>query len=220
MGSPVTDTITVVLVDDQLSYAEALARVFADEPDVEVVGICANSVEAAEYVLARNPNVVLLNYTMPDVDGAAVAAEVRRHRPETRIIMVTGVTDDEALLAAVTAGCAGFVVKQGPVRDIVAAIRTVAAGGSLFPGGVLSRLLPRVAESRSDGDDLTERERSVLELLAGGWGNREIATHLHLSVNTVRNYVQAVLVKLGAHSKLEAVAIASRRGLVSFDGRR
>lgn len=129
--------------------------------------------------------------------------------------MVTGSPQDEVLMAAVEAGCRGFMTKDRAVAELVAAIRVVHGGGAFMPASTLADLLPRLSRDyQPTGADLTRREREVLDMLALGLATPDIAARLYLSVNTVRNHVQNLLAKLGAHSKLEAVAVARRHGLL------
>lgn len=212
--APTSARVQVAIVDDHRIFAEALAALLAREEDMEVVGLCTDAREAVGLVVERRPAIALIDYAMPHRTGAEVAADIRRQAPGTRVVMITGDQSDDALVASLLSGCAGHLRKQGSVSEVCAAIRTVARGGSVFPSDAVARVLPRLRTERPGGSDLTDRERTVLQLLANGYGNREIADQLHLSVNTVRNYVQAILGKLDAHSKLEAVATALRRGLV------
>lgn len=199
----------VLIVDGQLAFAECLARVLAEANGFEILGAVATSAEGTDLARREPPAVAL-------VDGIDVVIDLRSASPETRTVLVAPKAEDRAVLAALDAGCAGFVTKDGPASDIVAAARRAAAGEIGFSPMVLSRLRPMLDSAGSAvGADMTPREREVLERLSSGAANRAIAADLGLSVNTVRNYVQAVLTKLGAHSKLEAVAIARREGLLS-----
>lgn len=210
-----SERIRVVVVDDHDMVAEALIRVLCDEPDIEVVGRTGSAAGAVELVETVRPDVAIVDYRLPDANGAATAVRIRALNPETHVVMVTGSAQDEVLLAAVQAGCRGFMTKDRAVGDLVAAVRVVHGGGAFMPASALVDLLPRLSRQyQPAGHDLTRREREVLDLLAGGLSNPDIADRLYLSVNTVRNHVQNVLAKLGAHSKLEAVAVARREGLL------
>lgn len=207
--------ISVLLVDDHRMFAESLARLLAEEDDIEVVGSTGSPDEAIRLVRSRRPSVVLVDYQLPDRDGAQVAAEIKAIEPATVIVMVTGSSDDRILLAAIEAGCSGFLTKDRAAHEVAAAVRGAVAGEALVDPALLARLLPRLHRGyRAAGADLTDRERTILTALAEGKSNRMIATELHLSVNTIRNYVQSVLTKLGAHSKLEAVSVAVRQGII------
>ncbi len=158
---------------------------------------------------------MVLDFHLPDGDAPEIAGKILASRPGTRILVLSGSGGDRSLLAALDAGCLGFVTKDKAVEELVAAVRHVHAGEAYVPAAMLGALLPRIGR-RFDhpGADLTDRERQVLHCLGDGMTNPAIAEQLFLSVHTVRSHVQGVLSKLGAHSKLEAVAIATREGLL------
>lgn len=211
------ELITVLLVDDHQVFNESLARLLEEREGIEVVGTAITGAEAIEAAHELQPSVVLLDYDLPDRDGASVAAEIRRGRPETMVVMLTGSTDDDTLLAAIEAGCTGFLTKDRAAADVAAAVRGAAAGEALISPEQLARLLPKLRRSGGPvGLTLTPREQEILRHLAEGEVNKVIAANLHLSVHTVRNYVQSILNRLGAHSRLEAVSIAVREGLIEF----
>jgi DNA-binding NarL/FixJ family response regulator len=213
----VVETIGVLIVDDHRVFAESLARLLSDEEGVEVVGVVNEGSEAIELAAQLRPRVVLMDYRMPDRDGIAITTEIKRRNPEIMVVMLTAATEDRVLLAAIDAGCSGFLTKDRAAAEVAEAVRAAAAGEALISPGLLARLLPKLNRTqRAIGADLTERELEILGLLARGWNNKLIAGELYLSVNTVRNYVQSVLTKLGAHSKLEAVSTAVREGIVAF----
>ena len=209
--------IRVLIVDDHRVFVESLARLLADESDIVVVGTASGVTEALRVSSALDPDVFLVDYVLPDGDGVHLATELRHRHPTAMVVMLTSMADDRVLLAAIDAGCAGFLTKDRAASEVVDAVRTVAAGEALVSPDLLARLLPRLSQKRqSRRFDLTDRESQLLGLMAEGGANKAIAKELNLSVNTVRNYVQSVLSKLGAHSKLEAVAIAVREGLVTY----
>ena len=198
-------------------FADSLARLLEDENDLEVVAIASNRAEAVAMVASLTPHVVLVDYQLPDTNGDVVAAEIKALVPTTMIVMLTGASDDHVLLAAIDAGCCGFLTKQLAASEVVHAVRLAAAGEALFSSRDLARLLPKLRRNYcSVGSDLTVRERQILVMLARGQANSVIATELYLSVNTVRNHVQSILTKMGAHSKLEAVATAVREKVIDF----
>jgi DNA-binding NarL/FixJ family response regulator len=211
-------SVGVVLVDDHRMFAESLARLLGFEEDIEVLGIGANGREAVTLVEQFRPRVLLIDYDIPEGNGVQVATEIKQRWPETMIVMITGSADDRVLLSAIEAGCLGYVTKDRASSEVVNAVRVAAAGEALISPAQMARLLPRLTRSyRAVGSDLTERELEVLRLLARGSTNKAIASELFLSVNTIRNYVQAILTKLDAHSKLEAVATAVREGIIDYD---
>ena len=211
--------IRVLLVDDHRMVADALSEVLAANEDIELLGTASRASEAIAMAAALRPDVVLMDYQLPDQDGVAATRAIKEKRPGTRVVMLTSFDEDAILVAAIEAGCSGFVTKQGALEEVVAAVRLAGAGEAVVSPDMLARLLPHLHRVRvGDGSmgPLTPREREVLELLAEGISNRAIAERLVLSVNTVRNHVQSVLSKLGAHSKLEAVTAAVRDGLIRF----
>lgn len=199
-------------------FAESLVRLLEGEPDVEVCGIAASLEEARTVAAAERPDVVLLDYGLPDADGVEAVATLGRDVPAAKFVMLTGRTDEPTLSRAMQAGCAGLLTKDRAADELVAAIRSAAGDAPITPGELELVLGPRAGTERKEPGDLTPRELEVVALLAEGLATQDIAEHLVLSVKTVRNHVQNAITKLGAHSKLEAVAIASRRGLVTRPG--
>jgi DNA-binding NarL/FixJ family response regulator len=207
--------ISVLLVDDHEMFAQGLARLLEIENDIVVVGTASGAHDAEQAVLHDPPDVVLMDYRLTDGDGAEATAKIKQVSPSTRVVMLTAISDDAVLLAAIEAGCSGFVSKTNAVEEVVAAVRAAYAGEALISPAMLARLLPKLRRSvEPAGAELTTRELEVLALLAEGLANQAIADKLTVSVHTVRNHVQNILTKLKAHSKLEAVSIAVRRGLI------
>lgn len=205
----------VLIIDDHRMLAEALAIVLDSEDDLHVVGVAASLAEGLAVVRSRPVDVVLLDYRLPDASGLDGVSMIREISPSAAVIMITAVEDEGLLLAAVEAGCAGFVAKSADLRQIHVAVKHAAAGEAAIQPKLLASLLGRLARRRTEQPyDLTPREREVLVLISHGHSNAEIAERLVLSVNTIRNHVQSLLGKLGAHSKLEAAAIGVREGLI------
>lgn len=210
-------TVGVLIVDDHRMFSESLARLLADEDGVEVLGVAGTGSDAVDMVDRLHPNVVLMDYQLPDRDGVAVTLEVKRRNPSVMVVMLTGSTEDRVLLAAIDVGCSGFLTKDRAAAEVVHAVRAAAVGEALISPALLARLLPKLNRTqRSLGEDLSDREREILGFLARGMTNKVIAAELFLSVNTIRNHVQSVLAKLGAHSKLEAVSTAVREGIIDY----
>jgi DNA-binding NarL/FixJ family response regulator len=216
-GGGVGAMVRVLIVDDHRMFAESLARLLGDEDGIDVIGLAASSEEGVDAVERLRPDVVLVDYRMPDRDGVATAATIKELDPACMVVMLTGSEDDRVLLGAIDAGCSGFLTKDRAAGEVARAVRAAASGEALISPAQLARLLPRLSSKRTEvGTDLTRRELELLTHLARGSSNKAIAADLHLSLNTVRNYVQSVLTKLDAHSKLEAVATAVREGVIDY----
>ncbi|MEM9516044.1 MAG: response regulator transcription factor [Actinomycetota bacterium] len=204
--------IRVVVVDDHRMLSELLATALDEHPDITVVGAAADAAEALSTVSSLRPDVVVLDYDLPDRDGVSLIAPFREAAPNVRVLMLTSYADPTTLNDALEAGCAGFVTKRNSADDVVSAVLAVSANDTPVSPDMVRSLLTN--DGGGTGSDLTSREVEVLRLAASGASNKEIAEQLFLSVNTVRNHMQRVLNKLGAHSKLEATAIATRLGIV------
>ena len=208
--------ISVLIVDDHEMFAQSLARMLEIEDDIVVAGTARGVTDARDAVLRDPPNIVLMDYYLLDGDGAAATTAIKAESPTTKVVMLTGVSDDAVLLAAIEAGCSGFVSKTNAVEEVVAAVRAAHAGEALISPALLARLLPKLRRTTdTSGTELTSRELEVLALLSQGLANQAIAEKLTVSVHTVRNHVQNILTKLKAHSKLEAVAVAVKKGLIN-----
>lgn len=205
----------VLVVDDHRLFAQALSGVLEQDPTIKVAAIAGTLAEALATLRTAPADVILLDYRLPDANGVDATAAIKQLAPLAAVVMVTAVEDERVLQAALEAGCAGFVTKTADLSDVQIAVQRAAAGEASIAPALLARLLGRLAKQRSGlGADLTSRENEVLRSIGAGMTNSEIAEQLFLSVNTVRNHVQSVLNKLGAHSKLEAAAIAVREGLI------
>lgn len=212
----------VLLVEDHHMVAEGLTEVLDREEDLEVLP-WARSVGMAQVAIRdHDPHVVLMDFHLPDGDGVQATRLILDDRPDVAVVMLTAEENDEVLRAALQAGCCGYITKDLPAEQVVAAVRTARAGGSSIAPELLARALPRLAgqEPTRATAALTDRQLEVLGLLVEGRSTEGIAEELSISVNTVRNHVQAVLDRLDVGSRLEAVAIARREGLHALDGRR
>ena len=210
--------VTILVVEDQDIVAEALSRALDGESGMDVVGV-ALSVEAAVRAAAElRPRVIVMDYALPDGNGADAARRIKADFPEIEIVMMTGLTGGGVLAEALEAGCSGFVPKQSHYSMLVSAIRGVLNGQVQVPPDLMTELIAHLRQRPSaQGSELTVRELELLRLIAAGHSTSEIASELYLSVHTVRNHVARILTKLQAHTRLEAVAVAVRHGLIDFD---
>ena len=206
--------IRVLVVDDHEVLAASLAHVLDDEPDMAAVGVANSLAQARSRIVTATPDVLLLDRRLPDGDGVAAIAELRALRPSMNVVVLTASPSDDALVQAIEAGAGGFVSKTRGLGEVTAAVRAAAAGEAVISPEMLSRLLPKLTRSPEQAPALTPREREVLGMLAEGLSNSAIAERMSVSVNTVRNHIANLSSKLGAHSKLEALSIAVRRGLL------
>jgi DNA-binding NarL/FixJ family response regulator len=207
--------VRVLIVDDHDVLASSLAMVLDAEPDLMSVGVAGTLEKARGMVVSTTPDVILLDHRLPDGDGVAAIGELRRLRPSAQVVVLTASAADHVLVAAIEAGASGFVSKSRSLDELTSAVRAAATGEAVISPEMLARLLPRLQRSgRARHNDLTEREREVLGLLADGLSNAVIAEQLFVSVHTVRNHIANLSAKLGAHSKLEALSIAVRDGLL------
>jgi DNA-binding NarL/FixJ family response regulator len=205
--------VRVFLLDDHEVVRRGVADLLEAEEDIHVVGEAGTAEEALGRILATSPDVCVLDVRLPDGSGVEVCRDVREKRPEIACLMLTSFSDDEALLEAVLAGAAGYLLKQVRGSDLVDAVRRVATGQSLLDPAVTATVLRRLREGSADDQrlsGLTEQERKVLALLAEGRTNRQIADTLYLAEKTVKNYVSNVLAKLGMSRRTEAAVWAAR----------
>ncbi len=207
--------IRVLIVDDHEVLASSLALVLDAEDDITSVGVATTLEQARALIGSIHPDVLLLDHRMPDGDGVAAIPGLRELRPSLGIVVLTASSADHVLLSAIESGASGFLSKTRSLDEVTAAVRAAAAGESVISPEMLARLLPRFGRASPHSvDELTEREREVLALVAEGLSNAAIAERLVVSVHTVRNHIASLSGKLGAHSKLEALSIAVRRGLL------
>ncbi|CAN5580426.1 response regulator transcription factor [soil metagenome] len=211
--------IRVLLVDDHQLLSEALSRLLAGEPDILVTGVAASVAEAKE--AARNRvDVVLMDYRLPDGTGADATRAIKARWPGCKVIMLSGMSDDETILESIQAGADGYLTKDRASEEVVSAVRAAHAGEILLPRAVVFEIAQRVAISRRQGamrttiEQLTPRELEVLKALSEGLSSKEICDRLYIAPNTLRTHVQNIMNKLRVHSKLEAVAFALRHRLV------
>jgi len=206
-------TVRVALVDDHEVVRRGLRDLLDGEPGIEVVAEAGGVEEALARVGATSPDVVVVDVRLPDGDGVALCRALRQLDPAPRCLVLTAFDDERALVEAIMAGASGYLLKQVRGQDLVDAVREVAAGRSLLDPVTTAHVLDRMRESAKTDElaGLTERERSVLELMGEGLTNRQIAERLFLAEKTVKNYVTSVLAKLGMERRTQAIAWIARR---------
>jgi DNA-binding NarL/FixJ family response regulator len=214
--------IQILIADDHPVVQDGLQAVLSTQPDFEIVGVAETGTEVLHIVAAKEPDIVLLDLEMPEMDGLEVLENLRSDHPTVKAIVFTAFDTDERIVGAVKAGAKGYLLKGAPSQDLFEAIRTVSAGGSLLQPVVASKLIEHVSGERDMAAQekttpLTERERQVLEQLALGKTNKEIASELVITERTVKFHVSSILSKLGAGNRTEAVTIAARDGLVTLN---
>ena len=200
----------VLIVDDHPVFRDGLAGLLATLPGVEVAGTAGTAEEALAAIKETAPDVVLMDINLPGASGVEATRRASQIAPRTAVLVISMVDDDDSVFAALAAGARGYVLKGASADEIAAALRTVAAGGAVFGAGIASRLLEMTPAHlndpapRSQRDDLTAREREVLDLLADGASNRQIARSLGISLKTVQNHVSRILDKLQATDRTQA----------------
>jgi DNA-binding NarL/FixJ family response regulator len=215
------DNIRVAIVDDQRLFAHGLARIIGAQPGMEVVGEAHTGEEAVELCLKTEPDVVLMDLSMPVMDGVSATRKIRDLLPETRILVLTVHTDDGHVFQGIKAGAQGYILKDCTPEDLVSAIRTVHAGDTIMAQDIAKNMLTTFEGIRSGKTDLTprltERELEVIKALAQGKSNKEIAQALDISDKTVRNHASSIYKKLHIFDRTQAVLYALRKGLVDLE---
>ncbi len=208
-----TDKIRVYLLDDHDVVREGLRFLLESTDDIEVVGDSASAVDATARIPSLRPHVAILDARLPDGSGIEVCRAVRAVDPSIQALILTSYDDDEALFAAIMAGASGYVLKEIRSADLVQAVRQVAGGQSLIDPSLIAKVLERVRSGPTVAPelaDLTEQELAILALIAEGLTNRQIGERMFLAEKTVKNYVSAILAKLGLERRTQAAVLASK----------
>ncbi len=219
-----TENIRVLVADDHALFRRALAAVFADEPDIDLIGEANDGEEAIAMAADLQPDVVLMDVRMPKIQGIDAARQIKTDMPAMKIVMLTVSDEEEDLFEAIKAGASGYLLKEVDPTEIAAAIRQIQEGHSLLSPAVASKLVSEFAaiskrsDERASRPTLTDRELEVLRLAADGLTNRQIGRRLQISENTVKNHIRNILEKLHLHSRMEAVLYAVREELIDLGG--
>lgn len=209
--------IRLVVVDDHPTFVRAVSVLLETDPDIDVVATATDGADAVDVVIAAQPDVVLMDLSMPRLDGIAATAAIAEAAPHAAVVVLTMFDDDERIAAAVRAGARGYVLKGASHDEIRTAIRGAAAGQAVFGTAIAHRLrglfAPAPPEPSRLFPQLTDRERDVLDCVAAGLDNAATARTLFLSEKTVRNYVSLILTKLAVTTRAEAIVLARDSGL-------
>ena len=211
--------IRVLVVDDQAVVCDGLEMILSADPEIEVVGAAHDGAEALENVARTLPDVVLMDLKMPVMNGVQATRQIVRSYPQVKVLVLTTFGDDEWVFDAIRSGASGYLLKGTPRLELVKAVKGTAEGRTHIDPLVAGKLFTHISQTSASQDTLVseplnEREREILGLLARGLTNAEIAGRLYLTRGTVRNYVSAILTKLGVEDRTQAALIAVRYGLV------
>ena len=207
--------IRIVIADDHQVVRQGLRMFLSDDAELEVVGEAADGAQAVSVALALKPDIVLMDLLMPVLDGIGATTRIRSELPDTEVIALTSVLEDQAVVGAVKAGAIGYLLKDANPEDLRRAIKAAAAGQVQLDPKAAARLV-REVRAPENPQSLTEREIDVLRLLAGGKANKEIAAALVIGEQTVKTHVSNILGKLGVQSRTQAALYAAQIGLASI----
>lgn len=211
--------IRVLLVEDHALFRKAVAQLLRSEPDVELAGEAANGPEAIRQAVAGNPDIILMDIALPEMDGLETTRRIKALLPETRVVMLTASDADDMLFEALRSGAQGYLLKEVDAETLIRTVRAVMRGEAYLPGPLAAKVLAEFARpaSRPVGDSpspaLSPREEAVLEHVAHGKSNKEIAAVLGVAENTVRNHLRHILRKLHLANRVQAATYALRQGI-------
>ena len=213
--------INVLLVEDHRLMFEGLSSLLTEYSDINVLGVATTVADAIAKASLLKPDLVLMDYRLPDGDGAQASERIRSLQPDTAILFLSADPSEASMMRAVEAGASGYVSKGASAEELVTSIRKAAEGEFLLEAATMARLLEQRRQSQHEAtehqrlrSDITPREHDVLQLMARGLDNHEIAEELGIGYGTVRGHVRGVLEKLGSHTRLHAVAAARKAGLL------
>ena len=211
------EKIRILVIDDHPVVRDGLVAILSTQPDFEIIGEAGSGQEAIDKAAALQPDILLLDLQLPDLDGVQVLQNLRQRYPQIQAIVFTAFDTDERILGALQAGAQGYLLKGAPREELFQAVRVVSQGGSLLQPVVASRLLRHVRqESAPPPSSLTGREQEVLAQLALGRSNKEIAAALYITERTVKFHVSSILKKLDASNRTEAVTLAAQLGYITL----
>jgi DNA-binding NarL/FixJ family response regulator len=208
-------SISVFLLDDHEVVRRGVKDLLEAEPDITVIGEGSTAAEALARVPALRPDVAVLDVRLPDGDGVSVCRDLRSKLPTLGCLMLTSFADDDALYDAILAGAAGYVLKQIKGHDLIQAVRTIAAGGSLLDAKTTARIMQRLRDDAAEREKadpyaaLTDQERRILDLIGEGLTNKQIGDRMFLAEKTVKNYVSSLLAKLGLERRTQVAILAT-----------
>jgi two-component system, NarL family, response regulator DevR len=218
----VPEPLKVLIVEDHRLMVEGLASLLGESEGLQVVGTAGTVKDAVEAAGALEPQVVLMDFRLPDGNGAEATERIRAQHPDVAVVFLSADVSDDAMMLAVDAGACGYVSKAASAAELTDAIRRAGEGEFLLPAATMSRLLARQRDARRTqasrerlSQELTSREHEVLKMMAAGLDNYDIAERLGIGYGTVRSHVRGVLEKLSARSRLQAVALARESGLIN-----
>jgi NarL family two-component system response regulator LiaR len=213
--------IRVLICDDQAIVCEGLRVILSSAHGIEVVGVAYDGAQALELIPKTDPDVVLMDLKMPGMNGIQATHLIREQYPQVHVLVLTTYDADEWVFDAIRSGASGYLLKDTPREELIAAVKSTAEGKTPVDPTVAGKLFAHIAQSATApntlvADSLSDRERDVLRLLARGLSNAEIARRLYLSEGTIRNYVSAILAKLGVADRTQAAVLALQYGLVDL----
>ena len=214
--------IRVLICDDQLIVCEGLKAILKTAPNIEVMGMAHNGAQALEQIARQPPDVVLMDLKMPVMNGIKATREISSHFPQTKVLVLSTYDADDWVFDAIRNGASGYLLKDTPRENLIAAIEGTVSGDTHVSPRVAAKLFSRVAQSTAPSNSaaiqrLSDREREVLGLIARGFSNHDIADELHLSTGTVRNYVSIILDKLQVSDRTQAAILALSSGFVDLN---